>query len=148
AALYVLNARATLTKEEEAAKLEEMRQTIDPKVPPELARLNLGLLILELGGVAYVDSLTSVREGIPPPAMAGGAEASSEAVVKKLRDLPLGDLKQQALAALSAPEDRDRVKSLAEPIPGLPEVTQKASIASYLVDRIGVDAAQKLAGGA
>ncbi|MGH2524137.1 MAG: hypothetical protein ACRDH2_16645, partial [Anaerolineales bacterium] len=42
AALYVLNARATLTKEEEAAKLEEMRQTIDPKVPPELARLNLG----------------------------------------------------------------------------------------------------------
>ena len=44
-------------------------------------------------------------------------------------ELPLADLKQLTADALKSPEDRERVKTLAEPVPGIPELTQRASIA-------------------
>jgi len=148
-ALYVINARATLTKDEETARLEDLKKTIDQKVPPELARLNLGLMILELGGVSYVESLIQVRQNVVPgsTAAAGGAELTPETVVKKLCELPLSELTQRALAALASPEDQQRVAGLAEPVPGIPEVTRRASIAQFAVDHLGVEAAQKLAEG-
>jgi hypothetical protein len=144
-AIYTLNARATLTPEEEAAKLAELQNAIDPKLPADLARLNLGLLILEMGGVTYVDLLTrSKGMGV---AAAGGEEVSVDAVVKELRELPLADLRALALGALTAPEDQERVKSLCEPAPGIPEVTQRASVARLLVDRVGAATAKALAAG-
>ncbi len=139
-AVYTLNARATLTPEEEAAKLEELQKAIDPKLSADLARLNLGLLILELGGVSYVDLLTRAK-GMGAAAAAGGVEVSVDAVVKELRALPLADLQTVALQALTAPEDQEKVKALSEPVPGIPDVTQRASVARYLVDRIGPEAA-------
>lgn len=142
-AVYTLNARATLTPEEEAAKLDDLQKAIDPKLPADLARLNLGLLILELGGVSYVDLLTRAKAMGAAPA--GGEAASVDAVVKELRELPLADLETLALGALTAPEDQARVKSLSEPAPGIPEVTQRASVARLLVDRVGAKTAQELA---
>ena len=144
-AVYTLNARATLTPEEEAAKLDDLQKAIDPKLPADLARLNLGLLILELGGVSYVDLLT--RAKAMGAALAGGEEVSVDAVVKELRALPLADLQTLALGALTAPEDQARVKSLCEPTPGIPEVTQRASVARLLVDRVGAARAKELAAG-
>jgi hypothetical protein len=143
-AVYTLNARATLTPEEEAARLDELQKAIDPKLPADLARLNLGLLILELGGVSYVDLLTRAKS-MEAAAAAGGEEVSVDAAVKELRALPLADLQALALGALTAPEDQARVKSLCEPVPGIPEVTQRASVARLLADRVGAKTAQELA---
>jgi hypothetical protein len=142
-AQYTLNARATLSAEQEAARLEELARAIDSKVPPELARLNLGLLILELGGVAYVDLLAQARP--PLPEARGGSEAPQpDAVIKRLADQSLPELKQLALGALKTPEEKARVEALAEPAPGLPEITQRASIARFLVDRLGAETAARL----
>ena len=126
-ALYALKARATLTVEEEANKRAELERIIGEKLPPDLTRLELGLLTLELGGVAFVDSVALAREA---PGAGGGHEALTvDRVVKELRDLPFPELKQKALVASSSPDDKAKITELAEPIPGLPEVTQKASIA-------------------
>lgn len=143
-ALYTLQARATLPPEEEAAKRAELQRIIGDKLPPELTRLDLGLLILELGGEAFVDSMTQAREAL---GAAGGHEALTvDRVVKELRDLPLVELTHKALAACSAPADQDRIQQLAEPVPGIPEITQKASIARYVVDKLGLEAAHALVG--
>jgi hypothetical protein len=148
-ALYTLRARATLSKEEEEAKLAELEETFKAKVPGEVTRLNIGLMILEWGGVAFVDSLTQAPRmaGALPATFGGGAETNVEAVVKRLSSLSLTDLTDKALANMQAPEDQAKVRGLAEPASGLPELTQKASIARYMVDRLGVEAAQRLAGG-
>jgi hypothetical protein len=147
-AVYTLNARATFTPEEEAAKLAELQNAIDPKLPADLARLNLGLLILEMGGVSYVHLLTRDQAPAATAAVAaGGEEVSADAAVKELRALSLDDLRDLALGALPAPEDQARVKSLCEPAPGVSEVTQRASVARYLVDRVGAARARELAAG-
>lgn len=143
-ALYTLQARATLTPEEEAAKRAELQRIIGDKLPPELTRLDLGLLILELGGEAFVKSMTEARAA---SGAAGGHEPlTPDKVVKELRDLPLTDLTQKAIAACTAPADQARIQQLAEPVPGIPEVTQKASIARFLVDKLGFEAAHAIVG--
>jgi hypothetical protein len=135
-ALYTTSARATLTKEEEAAKLAELQQIIDPKVPPEVARMNLGLLILELGGVAYVVLLVGAR-AMAPEAAGGGGELSTDAIVKRLVDLPLPELLTLAESVLPSREDQEWVKKAAAPAPGLTEIRQKAPIAYYLAEHVG-----------
>ncbi len=143
-ALYALKARATLTVEEETAKRAELERIIGEKLPPELTRLELGLLTLELGGVTFVDSIALTRDA---QGAAGGHETlTTDRVVKALRDLPLDKLTQKALAASNSPDVKTKITQLAEPVPGLPEVTQKASIAHYLVDKLGLDAAHAIVG--
>ncbi len=160
-ALYTIKARATLTTDEEQAKLEELQQTIDPKVPPEVARMNLGLLILELGGVAFVDLLVGAR-GAPMPApplesVARGeaapaasasappppADTSTDAVVKKLVEMPLADLVAFGNSLLEAQADRDWIEKAAQPAAGISELKQKAPIAFYVVSRVGAEAAAR-----
>jgi hypothetical protein len=142
-ALYTLKARDTLTEAEQTAKRAELERIISDKLPPELTRLNLGLYILEVGGVAYVDSMTQMRAA--HLAQAGGHEPlTANTVIRELRDLPLTTLTQKALAARPTPEEQAKINQLAAPVPGLPEVTQRASIARYLVDNMGVDAAHAL----
>ena len=158
-ALYTIKARATLAADEEKAKLEELQQTIDPKVPPEVARMNLGLLILEVGGVAFVDLLVGTREAaVPAPtpeSIARGeaapaasapplpAEASADAVVKKLVELPLADLVAFGNSLLESPTDRDWIEKAAAPTAGITELKQKAPIAYYIVSRVGAEAAAR-----
>jgi hypothetical protein len=158
-ALYTIKARATYTKEEENAKLTELQQTIDPKVPPEVARMSIGLLILEIGGIAYVDLLVDVRRdnvtvtaptraaestaAAASPAVAASAPAGgapdSEAVVKKLVELPLEDLVALANSLLKATDDQAWVQKAAAPQSGISEVRQKAPIAYYLIAQVGVE---------
>ena len=145
-ALYTLNARATLTAEEEQAKLDELKRAVDAKLPPELTRLNMGLFILELGGVAYVDLLARARPEKPAAevSVAGGAEAAADAVVRQLAERPLAELAKLADDVLKVAEDKERARQLAEPIPGLPELTRRTAIARFLVDRLGSEVAGKL----
>lgn len=145
-ALYTLKARDTLTEAEQTAKRTELERIISEKLPPELTRLNLGLYILEVGGVAYVDSMTQARAThAAQAARAGGHEPlTADTVIRELRDLPLATLTQKALAARPTPDEQAKINQLAAPVSGLPEVTQRASIARYLVDNMGVDAAHAL----
>lgn len=158
-ALYTIKARATFTKAEEETKLSELQQKIDPKFPIEAARTEIGLLILEVGGLAYVDLLVEARRDAPVPVAAAVAEASrgaaapaaataalaggapdSESVVKKLVEMPLDDLVSFGVSLLNASEDQDWVKKAAQPQGNITEVKQKAPIAYYLVSRLGVEA--------
>ncbi|MEK7442456.1 MAG: hypothetical protein AABZ78_16775 [Chloroflexota bacterium] len=158
-ALYTIKARATFTKAEEETKLSELQQKIDPKFPIEAARTEIGLLILEVGGIAYVDLLVEARREAPTPVASAVAEASrgaaapaaavtapvgggldSESVVKKLVEMPLDDLVSFGVSLLNASDDQDWVKKAAQPQGNITEVKQKAPIAYYLVSRLGVDA--------
>lgn len=134
-ALYTIKARATLTKAEEEARLADLAQIVDPKVPPELARMNLGLLILELGGVAYVDLLVGAKESVPGMAETSRA-GGDEALAKKLVELSLDNLVQLALRVLQQPNDQAWVKAAAQPAPGLSAAQQKAPIAYYVVQNV------------
>ena len=157
-ALYTIKARATFTKAEEEAKLSELQQKIDPKFPIEAARTEIGLLILEVGGIAYVDLLVEARRESATPVATAVAEASrgaaapaaaatasaggvtdSESVVKKLVEMPLDDLASFGVNLLKASEDQDWVKKAAQPQGNITEVQQKAPIAYFLVSRLGGD---------
>jgi hypothetical protein len=155
-ALYTIKARATLTPDEEMTKLTELEKIIDPKVPPEVARMELGLLILELGGVAYVDLLVRARDSAPTP-YAGGAEGaapvsfdaaspapqrkavSTDVLVKQLVDLPLEDLTALAQGLLKGHDGAEWVKQAAAPTQGITGARQKAPIAYYLVEHAGAE---------
>lgn len=155
-ALYTVKARATLTPVEERERLEDLQQTIDPKVPPELARMNLGLFILEVGGLAYVDLLVRARTA-PEPEMneaAGTATAdiaqaepaadnSPDAVAKRLIELPLTELVDLGLALCRTEDDHLWIKQASAPAPGLSELRQKAPIAYYIISRVGAEAAAR-----
>jgi hypothetical protein len=132
-ALYTIKARATLTKTEEEVRLADLAQIVDPKVPPELARMNLGLLILELGGVAYVDLLVGAKESAPAIAeiSRGGGD---EVLAKRLVELSLENLVSLALRVLKQPDDQAWVQAAAQPAPGLGAAQQKAPIAYYVVE--------------
>ncbi len=154
-ALYTTKARATLTSDEEKNRLSELEKIIDPKVPAEVARMELGLYILELGGVSYVDLLVGARETTPAALpKAGGDEgeftvsaapakkaaASPDALVKQLTDLPLEELATLAQTLLTSHDDGEWVKQAAAPAPGLTGARQKAPIAYYLVEHAGAEA--------
>lgn len=142
-ALYTLKARDTLTEAEVAAKRAELERIFSEKLPPELKRLNLGLFILEVGGVAYVDSMTSVRD-LHVEKGGGGETLTADSVIRELKDLPIAVLLAKAIAACPAPEEETKLRQLADPVPGLPEITQRASIAQYLIYKLGVEGAHAL----
>jgi hypothetical protein len=58
-AYYTIIARATLTDEQEAMRLQQLQTLIDPKAPEQFARSSMALAILENGGPAYVQVLLS-----------------------------------------------------------------------------------------
>ncbi len=151
-ALYTLKTRTNLPLVEEEARLKDLQELIDPQVPPEVARINLGLFVLELGGVGYVDLLVraKARKEISPMASAAApipsaasAGSSAETVVKRLVELPLADLEKLALDLLNSSNDQGWVKQAAEPAPGISEVRQKAPIAYYVVSHAGEEAASQ-----
>lgn len=160
-AVYAIKARATLSDDEERRQLEDLLKTIDPKVSPELARTDLGLKILELGGVSLIELLVGARGGgagpaapTPPSGAAAPAAAptaaapppeapAADAVVKKLAELPVAELVAMSKSLLKAQEDLDFVEKSSQPTPGLSELRQKAPIAYYLVAHVGADAVTK-----
>ncbi|MEK7787436.1 MAG: hypothetical protein AAB658_18700, partial [Chloroflexota bacterium] len=149
-ALYILKTRTNLALEEEDARLKDLQELIDPQVPPEVARINLGLFVLELGGVGYVNLLvrakarketSSIASAAAPIPSAASADSPTETAVKKLVELPLAELEKLALDLLKSPDDQGWVQQAAEPAPGISEVRQKAPIAYYIVAHTGVETA-------
>jgi hypothetical protein len=127
----------------------------------------LGLLIMDVGGVGYVDLLMGARapepsaapspptaptptampeSAAPEPASPAAPAISSEAVVKRLVQLPLDELEALALNVLKTPEDKAWVKAAAQPSPGMPLVRQKAPIAYFVVEHVGAKEAAEALG--
>ncbi len=152
-ARYTVQARATLTAQEEAARLDELKQIIaDTEGGPQATRMGLALLILELGGKSYVDRLVAERPGAPaaPAATAlatllPGAtpDNSTEAVAKRLTDLPFAELVALAKEVLKSPEDEAYVQQAAAASADLSEVKRKAPIAYYIISKAGIEAAEQ-----
>jgi hypothetical protein len=162
AALYTIQLRTTLTLEQKAARVDEVQQATDPSVAQELQLQSLGLLILDMGGVATVDLLVGARAPVPvsgqPSPKTGPAdsgtvmaeaappvpsEGSDDALVNDLVQLPLNELETLALEVLKAPEDKDWVKAAAQPSSGMPVVRQKAPIAYFVVEQAGAKAVRQ-----
>jgi hypothetical protein len=150
-ARYTVQARATLTTEEEEARLGELKTIIsDADGGPQSTRMNLALLILDIGGRSYVERLSEQPSRMPGQESEGAAllseatpDAPTEALAKELTQLPLDDLVSLAKDVLKAPEDVEYVEEAAMPKPGMNEVRQKAPIAYYVVSRTSAETAQK-----
>jgi len=149
-ARYTLKARATLTTEEAAARTEELKNIInDSEGGPQSTKMNLALLILELGGRSYVDRL--IKEADKPAASGQSvtaallsdttADVSTEAVAKQLTQLPLPQLVGLAKDLLKAPEDQAYIDKTATPSATLSEVKLKAPIAYYVISKAGAQVA-------
>jgi hypothetical protein len=137
-ATYTILARATLTVEEEQARLAELDRLIDPKAPANFARTSMALLVLENGGQAYVDLLLS-----QPMAKAPG-EVTPESVARRLIEkYTLKELIDFGLSLQASEEVHNWVKQAAEPAPDVNEANQKAAIAYFLVQHVGAEAVLK-----
>lgn len=146
-AYYTIIARATLTLEEERTRVEQLQTLIDPKAPEQFARNSMALTILENGGPAYVEMLLSqamVDQGQDAP-----RRASQEELVWRLIDRY--SLKGLVSLTNSLTDDarvRDWVSQAAAANQGTAEANQKASIAYFLVQQVGLDKVQQTVNGA
>ena len=137
-ATYTILARATLTVEEEQARLAELDRLIDPKAPANFARTSMALMILENGGQSYVDLLLGMQVTRAP------GEATPESVVRRLIEThTLSELVELANRLPTAQEVRDWVKRAAQPAPDVSEASQKSAIAHFLVQRVGAEVVLK-----
>jgi hypothetical protein len=135
---YTIISRATLTPDEAKARMAELDTLFDPKAPANFARTSIALKILENGGQTYVDLLLSQPETAAPEA------AIPEDVVKRLMDkYSLADLVTLAMQLTTTPQEHDYIQGAAQPVAGVGKASQKAAIAHFLVQRVGVETVLK-----
>lgn len=137
-AYYTIIARATLTPEEEKMRLEQLQTLIDPKAPEYFARNSMALTILENGGPGYVEMLLSQAQ--MESATAVPVRVSEEQLVWQLVE----NHTLAQLVALSQKICEDErayqwVQDAAAPSTGTSEASQKASIAYFLVQQVGIE---------
>ena len=145
-AWYTIISRATLTPDEEKARQDELQKLIDPKAPENFARTNVALMILENGGPAYVDLLLDQATGV---AKAGiSVPRGAEQVVQQMVDhYSLEELVQLTNELTESEEIRNWVSQAARPSSEASQAQQKASIAHFLVQQVGLEAVgQRVAG--
>jgi hypothetical protein len=123
---YTIISRATLAPDEAKARMADF------------ARTSISLKILENGGQAYVDLLLS------QPETAASVAAMPEDVVKRLMDkYSLADLVTLAMQLTTTLQEHDYIQGAAQPVAGVGEASQKATIAHFLVQRVGVETVLK-----
>ncbi len=135
---YTIVSRATLAPDEAKARMAELDKLFDPKAPANFARTSIALKILENGGQAYVDLLLS------QPAAAASQATAPEDVVKHLMEkYSLADLVTLAMQLTTTQQEHDYIQGAAQPVAGVGEASQKATIAHFLVQRVGVETVLK-----
>jgi hypothetical protein len=145
-AWYTIIARATLSDDEEAARLAELEKLIDPKAPEQFARTSIALMVLENGGQAYVDLLLDQAmdmEGDMAAALPVPQAMTTEKLVWEL----IESYSVDELVALTSrlTEDQrvcDWVKEAAAPDPGTSEANRKSAIAHFLVQQLSAEVLQ------
>jgi hypothetical protein len=142
-AWYTIISRATLSPDEEKARQDELQKLIDPKAPENFARTNIALMILENGGQAYVEllldqAMAAAKAGAPVP-------TTPEQVVRQMVDkYTLDELVQLTNQLTASEEIRKWVSQAARPSSEASQAQQKASIAHFLVQQVGLDAVKRV----
>lgn len=144
-AWYTITSRATLTREQEEQRKGDLEKLLDPKAPENFAKSSIALMILENGGQAYVELLlTQAMQMLSPQAMALTKPASTDKLIwEMVEKYSLDDLVAMTEKVANSPKVIDYVKEAAMPDPAANTANQKATIAHFLVQQIGVEPLQK-----
>jgi hypothetical protein len=137
-ALYTISARETLTTEEEEKKLEELQRLIDPKAPEHFAKTSVALTILENGGQAYVNLLLNQAMGITTSQPASAPPSSDNMVRQLLKNYDIDGLVQLTDKLTDDENVRNYVRNAAKSDQTINVADQKATIAHFLVQQIGI----------
>lgn len=144
-AWYTITSRATLTREQEEQRKGDLEKLLDPKAPENFAKSSIALMILENGGQAYVELLlTQAMQMLSPQAMALNKPASTDKLIWDIVEkYSLDELVALTEKVANSPKVIDYVKEAAKPDPAANTANQKATIAHFLVQQIGVEPLQK-----
>lgn len=137
-AWYTIIARATLSLEDEKARLDELEKLLDPKAPEQFARTSIALMILENGGQAYVVLLLSQAEEMSA-GTAVSATTADALVRQMMQTCTLPEMVQLAENITDVPKIQEWVVQAAAPSPDTTEAEQKSAIAHFLVQNVGTE---------
>ncbi len=144
-AWYTITARATLTREQEEQRKADLEKLLDPKAPENFAKSSIALMVLENGGQAYVELLlTQAMQSLNPEAMSQTKTTSDDKLIWKL----INNYNLEELVALTekvAHSERvlEYVTNAAKPDTNVNTANQKATIAHFLVQQIGIEPLQE-----
>jgi hypothetical protein len=144
-AWYTITSRATLTREQEEQRKADLEKLLDPKAPENFARSSMALAILENGGQAYVELLlTQAMRGLSPEAMALGKPSTADKLLWELIDnYSLPEMVTLAEQLCNSEKAITYVREAAQPDPEANTANQKATIAHFLLQQIGMEPLQK-----
>lgn len=143
-AWYTVIARATLTAEEEKARLERLEKLIDPKAPENFAKTSIALMILENGGQAYVQLLLNqAMDASSPETLAGDVNSPDRLVRRMVDTYSLPQLVEMANRLTDNETILKWVSEAAEPATETSEANQKAAICHFLINQIGYEKVQQ-----
>jgi len=142
-AYYTIIARATLTPEEERARVEQLQSLIDPKAPEQFARNSMAMTILENGGPAYVEMLLNQAMGGPAEAAAPRRANQEEVVWQLINNYSLTGLVELTRSLTDDAKVLDWVSQAAAANENTVEANQKAAIAYFLVQQVGLPGIQQ-----
>jgi len=141
-AYYTIIARATLTLDEERMRVEQLQTLIDPKAPEQFARNSMALTILENGGPAYVEMLLS-QAMVSTPEAAPRRASQEEIVWQLINNYSLDGLVSLTNILTDDAKVRDWVSQAAKANQDTVEANQKAAIAYFLVQQVGLTQVQQ-----
>ena len=144
-AWYTITSRATLTREQEEQRKADLEKLLDPKAPENFAKSSMALAILENGGQAYVELLlTQAMQGLSPEAMAAIKPTSGDQLIWQLvNQYSLDELVELTKKLCQSEKVVDYVVQAAKPDPAVNTANQKATIAHFMVQQIGLEPLQK-----
>jgi hypothetical protein len=140
-AWYTITSRATLTQEQEDQRKAALEKLLDPKAPENFAKSSIALMILENGGQAYVELLlTQAMQALSPEAMAQMKPTSVDQLIWQLiNKYSLEELVTLTEKVADSEKVLEYVTNAAKPDPNVNTANQKATIAHFLVQQIGVE---------
>lgn len=143
-AWYTITSRATLTREQEEQRKADLEKLLDPKAPENFAKSSMALAILENGGQAYVELLlTQAMQGLSPEAAAVGKPSNTDQLIWQfIENYSLPEMVALAEKLCSSDKAINYVREAAQPDPEANTANQKATIAHFLVQQIGVEPLQ------
>ena len=144
-AWYTITARATLSRDQEEQRKADLEKLLDPKAPENFAKSSIALMILENGGVAYVELLlTQAMEGRSPEAIILAKPTSADQLIWQLvNNYTLDELVALTESLANSEKVLGYVVDAAKPEPNVNTANQKATIAHFLVQQLGTEPLQK-----
>lgn len=144
-AWYTITSRATLTREQEDQRKADLEKLLDPKAPENFAKSSIALMILENGGQAYVELLlTQAMQALSPEAMAQIKPSTTDKLIWQLvNNYSLEEMVALTKKVSDSEKVLEYVSNAAKPDPNVNNANQKATIAHFLVQQIGVEPLQK-----